>query len=199
MGTYDFGAVRQKDMRSMLGIKGRVTVRVLGEDGRVRRYRANLLQKIFGLPGKAMQSVHHNVVTRQGEAIIVDAMDSYPDLVKPERDSGYMQIGSGWNGKNTKHQKRCNKPIAIKEFSTSPTVWYYLDDEDDDGEEPNLVRYRATFKQGELVANGINECCILNGNDDEALSFAYAQITPALNVAKNDMLDIVWEIQILGQ
>jgi hypothetical protein len=196
MGTYNIGTVM---MRSKCCFKGTVTVRVCDEFGVVKRKAPNFFQRLLGLPGKVMQSVHHNVVTRQGEAIIVDAMDSFPELVKPERDSGYMQIGLGWNGKNTKHQKRCNKPIAIKELYTSPTVWYYLDDEDDDGEEPNLIRYRATFKQGELIANGINECCILNGNDDEALSFAYAQITPALNVAKNDMLDIVWEIQVLGQ
>jgi hypothetical protein len=61
------------------------------------------------------------------------------------------------------------------------------------------VTYRATFAAGTLNANGINEACLLNGNSGSAISLAYAQITPAVNVSTNDTLQILWEITILGQ
>jgi hypothetical protein len=61
------------------------------------------------------------------------------------------------------------------------------------------ITYRATFAAGALNANGINEACLLNGNDSSAQCLAYAQITPAVNVTSSDTLQILWEITILGQ
>jgi hypothetical protein len=61
------------------------------------------------------------------------------------------------------------------------------------------LTYRATFAAGALNANGVNEAFLLNGNTAEAISLAYAQITPAVNVTASDTLQIVWEITILGQ
>jgi hypothetical protein len=59
--------------------------------------------------------------------------------------------------------------------------------------------YRATFAAGALNANGINEAALLNGNGSGANCLAYAQITPSVNVASSDTLQIQWEITILGQ
>jgi hypothetical protein len=61
------------------------------------------------------------------------------------------------------------------------------------------VIYRATFEAGDLDANGVNEAALLNGNTDAANCLAYAQITPSVNVAATDTLQIVWEITMLGQ
>jgi hypothetical protein len=61
------------------------------------------------------------------------------------------------------------------------------------------VTYRATFAAGALNANGINEVCLLNGNDTAANCLAYAQINPSVNVTSNDTLQVLWEITILGQ
>jgi hypothetical protein len=59
--------------------------------------------------------------------------------------------------------------------------------------------YRATFTAGLLNANGINEAALLNGSSTSAVSLAYAQISPTVNVTTNDTLQIQWEITILGQ
>jgi hypothetical protein len=61
------------------------------------------------------------------------------------------------------------------------------------------LTYRATFTAGTLNANGINEACLLNGNSTSAISLAYAQISPSVNVTTSDTLQILWEITILGQ
>jgi hypothetical protein len=61
------------------------------------------------------------------------------------------------------------------------------------------VKYRATFDAGSLAVNGLNEACLLNGDDTSANCMAYAQITPAVNITAADTLQIVWEIMILGQ
>jgi hypothetical protein len=61
------------------------------------------------------------------------------------------------------------------------------------------VTYRATFAAGSLNANGINEACLVNGNDTAANCLAYAQITPVVNVTSSDTLQVLWEITILGQ
>jgi hypothetical protein len=61
------------------------------------------------------------------------------------------------------------------------------------------IIYRATFEAGSLNDSGINEACLLNGNGPEADCLAYARITPSVNVASSDTLQIVWEITILGQ
>jgi hypothetical protein len=61
------------------------------------------------------------------------------------------------------------------------------------------ITYRATFAAGALNANGVNEACLLNGNDAGAVCLAYAQITPVVNVTTADTLQILWEITILGQ
>jgi hypothetical protein len=63
----------------------------------------------------------------------------------------------------------------------------------------NTLVYRATFPAGSLNANAINETCLLNGNEAASNSFTYAQITPSVNVAAFDTLQIVWEVTFLGQ
>jgi hypothetical protein len=61
------------------------------------------------------------------------------------------------------------------------------------------VIYRATFAAGALNANNVNETCLLNGNSTSAISLAYAQINPSVNVTTSDTLQVQWEITILGQ
>jgi hypothetical protein len=61
------------------------------------------------------------------------------------------------------------------------------------------VVYRATFEAGDLSANNVNEACLLNGNTSSAISLAYAQINPSVNITVSDTLQVQWEITILGQ
>jgi hypothetical protein len=65
-------------MRDRIRIKGRVTVRVLDRDGNVKRNRPCWFGRLLGLRGRLMECRHHNIVTREGDALIADALLSAP-------------------------------------------------------------------------------------------------------------------------
>jgi hypothetical protein len=54
----------------------------------------------------------HNIVTREGDAIIADALLASPTKTKVSSSSGYIQVGTGWTGNSTKTNNRCNNPTG---------------------------------------------------------------------------------------
>jgi hypothetical protein len=138
----------------------------------------------------------HNIVTREGDALIADALLASPNKTKVSSSAGFIQAGAGWTGNSSKTNTRCNTPTGSMKaldpgYPVLKAAW-------GDSGDTTLV-YRATFAAGALNANGINEACLLNGNDSNANCLAYAQINPSVNVTSSDTLQIVWEITILGQ
>jgi hypothetical protein len=184
------------NMKERIRIKGLVTVRVLDRDGRVKRRPAGWLRRLLGLPGRLMEQGFHNIVTREGDALIADALLASPTKAKVTGSSGYIQVGTDWTGNSAKTNTRCNTPVGdMKALDSGYPVlkgaWGNAGD--------TTVTYRATFAAGSLAANNINEACLLNGNSGTANCLAYAQITPSVNVTVSDTLQILWEITILGQ
>ena len=183
-------------MIEKIKIKGKVTVQVLDSDGKVKRKKPNWLQRFLGLQGSLMVFVHHNIVTREGDALIADALLAAPTRTKITSSTGYIQVGTGWTGNSAKTNTRCNTAsgsmrILDAGYPLLKATWGNSGD--------TTVTYRATFSAGLLNANGINEACLLNGNTTSANCLAYAQITPSVNVTSSDTLQILWEITILGQ
>jgi hypothetical protein len=183
-------------MKDRIKIKGLVTVRVLGRDGKVKRRAPGWFGRLFKMQGRLMERRFHNIVTREGDALIADALLASPTKTKVTSSSGYIQVGTGWTGNSTKTNTRCNTSTGSMKLLDSgypalKAAWGSTGD--------TTVTYRATFAAGALNANGINEACLLNGNDGAANCLAYAQITPAVNVTSSDTLQIIWEITILGQ
>jgi hypothetical protein len=183
-------------MKDKIKVKGVVTARVFDKDGNVKRRPAGFWGIMFGLRGKPFVSRHHNIVTRQGDALIADALLGVPCKAKVLSGSGFIQVGTGWTGNSTKLNTRCNTPAGNTEslddnFPALKAAWGNTGDA--------TVCYRATFEAGDLNVNGINEAALLNGNGEAAACLAYAQITPAVNVSSSDTLQVVWEITILGQ
>lgn len=183
-------------MKDKIKVKGMVTVRVFDRDGNIKSRPAGIFEKIFGLRGRAMASRHHNIVTRQGDALIADALLGVQGKSKVLSGSGFIQVGTGWTGNSTKLNTRCNTPAGNMEaldenFPALKAAWGNTGD--------TTVCYRATFEAGDLNVNGVNEAALLNGNSETAAALAYAQITPAVNVSSADTLQVVWEITILGQ
>ncbi|MDR0908729.1 MAG: hypothetical protein LBM77_03085 [Spirochaetaceae bacterium] len=183
-------------MKDKLKVKGMVTVSVFDSNGNIKRRAPNWLQRIFGLPGSVMVRKHHNIVTREGDALIADALLGTPTKAKVAGTTGYMQVGNGWTGTDTKNTKRCVKPTGSMKvldsgYPQKKAAWGSTGD--------TTVVYRTTFAAGNLNANGINECCLLNGNAAASNALAYAQVTPSVNVTTSDTLQIVWELTILGQ
>ena len=143
-----------------------------------------------------MEYKHHNIVTREGDALIADALLVAPTKTKVTSASGFIQIGTGWTGNSTKTNTRCNTPNGSMKaldsgYPALKAAWGSIGD--------TTLTYRATFAAGSLNANGINEACLLNGNGSGANCLAYAQINPTVNVTASDTLQVLWEITILGQ
>jgi hypothetical protein len=143
-----------------------------------------------------MEHRHHNIVTREGDALIADALLASPAKTKVTSASGYIQVGTGWTGNSTKTNTRCNTPTGSMaaldaNYPVLSAAWGNTGD--------TTITYRTTFAAGSLNANGINEACLLNGNSGSSNCLAYAQITPSVNVTASDTLQVLWEITILGQ
>jgi hypothetical protein len=183
-------------MKDRLRVKGLVTVRVLDRNGNVKRRAPTWFRRLLRLPGRAMEQRFHNIVTREGDALIADALLASPAKTKVTSSAGYIQVGTGWTGNSVKTNTRCNTATGSMKLLDSgypalKAAWGNTGD--------TTVTYRATFAAGTLSANSINEACLLNGNGSPANCLAYAQITPAVNVTSADTLQILWEITILGQ
>ena len=183
-------------MKDRIRIRGIVTVKVLDKDGNIKRYKPGYFRRFLGMQGRMMVYRHHNIVTREGDALIADALLAVPIRNKVTSTNGYMQVGTGWTGNSTKTNTRCNTPTgSMKALDSSypalNAAWGNVGD--------TTITYRATFAAGSLNVNGINEACLLNGNDVSADCLAYAQITPSVNVTSSDTLQVLWEITILGQ
>jgi hypothetical protein len=183
-------------MKERLRVKGLVTVRVLDRDGNVKRRPPDWFRRLLHIPGRLCEQKFHNIVTREGDALIADALLASPTKTKVTSSSGYIQVGTGWTGNSTKTNTRCNTSTGSMKLLDSgypalKAAWGSTGD--------TTITYRATFAAGVLSANGLNEACLLNGNSGSANCLAYAQISPAVNVTSSDTLQILWEITILGQ
>jgi len=183
-------------MKDKIKIRGSVTIQIFDCNGKIRRKNPGFFRRLLGLQGRLMVYCHHNIVTREGDALIADALLASPAKTKVTSSSGYIQVGTGWTGNSTKTNTRCNTATgSIKaldaDYPVLSAAWGNTGD--------TIVTYRATFAAGTLAANGINEACLLNGNGSSANCLAYAQITPSVNVTASDTLQVVWEIKIEGQ
>jgi len=143
-----------------------------------------------------MEYRHHNIVTREGDALIADALLASPTRTKVTSINGYISVGTGWTGNSAKTNTKCNTAVgSMKQLDSGypalKAAWGNSGD--------TTITYRATFAAGALNANNINEACLLNGNTTSANCLAYAQINPSVNVTSSDTLQVLWEITILGQ
>ena len=183
-------------MKDRIKIKGRVTVQVFDSNGKLKRKHPGLLRRFLGLQGQLMVYEFNNIVTREGDALIADALLASPTRTKVTSATGFIQVGTGWTGNSTKTNTRCNTVTGNmgaldSGFPALKAAWGSTGD--------TTVTYRATFAAGALNANGINEACLLNGNGSTANCLAYAQINPSVNVTSSDTLQVLWEITFLGQ
>jgi len=183
-------------MRDRIRIRGKVTIQVFDCNGKIKRRSPGLLRRLFGLQGKFFIQEFHNIVTREGDALIADALLTSPVKTKVTSSSGFIQVGTGWTGNSTKTNTRCNTPTGSMKalddnYPALTAAWGNTGD--------TTLLYRATFSTGTLNANGINEACLLNGNGSGANCLAYAQLVPSVNVTASDTLQVLWEITILGQ
>jgi hypothetical protein len=183
-------------MKDRIKIRGQVTIQVFDGNGKLKRRSPGFLRRLFGLQGEFMVQEFHNIVTREGDALIADALMPTQAKTKINGTNGYIAVGTGWTGNSTKTNTKCNTSTGSPKqldsgYPALKEAWGFNGD--------TTITYRATFAAGVLNANGINEAALLNGSDTTANCLAYAQITPSVNVTSSDTLQVLWEITILGQ
>lgn len=172
-------------------LKGMVTVTVFDAWGNVKEQPKSLFRKIFNLPAKKMIYKHHNTITEQGDGLLANWMLTNPTEKKVDATNGFICVGTGWTGDEPKKNKKVNFPVGsfAKLSEGYPKI---------ESESNNVIYYRAKFEAGKLFSNGINEAALMNGDDENAKCFAYAEITPSANVSYSDTLQIDWQITING-
>jgi hypothetical protein len=177
-------------------IKGFVKATVFGPDGQVKRRKPNFIQRLLGFPGSLMISINHNIVTDEGDAMVADIMADSPARVKVSNANGYIQVGTGWTGSTPKANTVLITPTGSPEImdATYPKVKGAFGAAND-----NITQYRSTFEAGDLNATGIDEAGLANNITPASWDLlAYAQITPTVDVAASDTLQVDWELTFLG-
>jgi hypothetical protein len=181
-------------MKDKMRIKGKLTVTVFGKDGKVKRHPRTFIERLFGMQGKPMVSVNHNIVTDEGDALIADLMAETPARQKVNNANGFIPVGTGWTGTSPKTNTFVNaiSGSAKALSATYPKLkgsWGAAND--------NVVQYRALYVAGDLAAT-INEAAIMNAATAAGDCLAYAQVTPSAVVTASDSLQVDWEITLLG-
>lgn len=177
-------------------IKGKVTLTVFGPDGNIKRRSQNWLQKLLGLPGNKMQMVNHNIVTDEGDALVADLMSQTPARTKVDNTNGHIQVGTGYTGASNKTQ---GGVITITGSAEVMDATYPKQKGSFGAANDNVTQYRSTFEAGDLNITGIDEVALVNHiTPASADCLAYAQVTPTVDVASTDTLEVSWELTFLG-
>ena len=177
-------------------IRGKMSWTVYDKNGNVKMHKNSRARALLGLPERPMQGVNHNIVTNQGDALIADLMSQTQARTKVDNTNGFIAVGTGWTGTTPKTNEAVNTPTGSPDGMESgyPQLKGAFGAADD-----NVTQYRAIFAAGTLTATGIDEAGLGN-NATEASgdNLAYAQISPSVDVAVTDTLQVDWELTFLG-
>lgn len=168
-----------------VSIQGKVTATVLDEHGNIKQISEN-----------------HNIITSSGDSLIADVLQDTPARQKIDNAHGYIVVGTGWTGTSIKTNVDVNTQTGVSQGldPTYPKVKEAWGDGVQPDTDSNIIQYKATYLPGSLNAMGINEAAIVSAALPGATTncLAYAQITPAINVAILDSLILSWEISFVG-
>ena len=173
-----------------VGVTGSLGWVVLDKDGHNKLYKPNFIQRLRGQPGTLMMGVNHNIVTDVGDALIADQMQETPERDKVDNTNGVIGVGTGYVSA-TKSVTTLVTQTGVDEamdatYPQTEGAWGAAND--------GVIVYVSTFEAGDLNDTGIDEAILDNGTD----TLAYAQITPAIDVATADTLEVTWKITFLG-
>lgn len=176
--------------KSKLGIKGFVRATVFDSSGEIKRFEPNFIQKLLGLPGSLVQVTNHNIVTNEGDALIVDMLVTTGTQTAMDNANAEIGVGTGYVSETKTTDALVTQTGSSEEMdATYPKQKGAFLAADD-----NVVQYRSTFEAGDLNDTGIDEALLGNGTD----TLAYAQITPTVDVTTSDTLQVDWELTFLG-
>lgn len=187
---YEFIGEFKKMIRNKAILTGKVTAKVYGPDGNLKRRPQRWFEKLLNLPGREMVSVNHNIVTNEGDALVADLLQNTPERTKVDTSNGVIGVGTGFASET----KTVDALVTQTGSNEAMDSGYPQTKGDWAGTDDNVIVYKATFEAGDLNDTGIDEALLGNGTD----TLAYAQISPAVDVSSTDTLEITWEITLLG-
>lgn len=182
-------------MNDKAGIRGKIVATVLTPEGEVKRYPQTWWERMLGIAGKPMVSINHNIVTNDGDALIADLMCNTPAKQKFNTANSFIQVGTGYTAA-TKTSTTCLvAAAAVQSMDPAyPKIKGAYGAAND-----NVVQYRSLFAAGCLSTDGLDEVCLINASNTATGSvMAYAQITPVINIATVDTLQLDWELTVTG-
>jgi hypothetical protein len=172
------------------GITGNVLVVVRGPDGKIKRFPQTRLEKLKGKPGKPMVCENHNIVTSEGDALIVDALSTTPARTVPNEANAVIGVGTGFTAENKASDALITQTGSDEQmdsgFPQQKGTWAQTED--------SVLVFKATFEAGDLDDTGIDEALLGTATD----TLAYAEITTPVNVTTSDTLEVTWELTFLG-
>ena len=171
-------------------IKGFVRATVIGSDGEIKRFEPRWWEKLLGLPGRLMISENHNIVTNEGDALIVDMLVTTGTQTAVDNANGVIGVGTGF----VSATKTTDALVAQTGSNEAMDATYPKQKGAFGATDDNVIQYRSTFEAGDLNTTGIDEALLGNGTD----TLAYAEINPAVNVTSSDTLQVDWELTFLG-
>lgn len=177
-------------MKDKSMIKGFVTATVYGPDGSVKRHMPRWWERMLGRPGRLMISRNHNIVTNEGDALIVDMLVTTGTQTAVDNANGAIGVGTGF----ATELKTTDALVTQTGSNEEMDATYPLQKGAFLAADDNVIVYRSTFEAGDLNDTGIDEALLGNGTD----TLAYAQITPTVDVTTSDTLQVDWELTFLG-
>ena len=177
-------------IRNKTGIKGFVRATVFGPNGEVKRHPRNWLDKLLSREGRLMISENHNIVTDEGDALIVDMLVTTGTQTAVDNANAVIGVGTGF----VTELKTTDALVTQTGIDEAMEATYPKQKGAFLAADDNVVQYRSVFEAGDLDAVGIDEALLGNGTD----TLAYAQITPTVDVTTSDTLQVDWELTFLG-
>ena len=172
------------------GIKGFVRATVFGPDGKIKRHPQTWLDKLLNRDGRLMVSENHNIVTNEGDALIVDMLVTTGTQTAVDNANGVIGVGTGF----VTELKTTDALVTQTGANEAMDATYPLQKGAFLAADDGVIIYRSTFDAGDLNDTGIDEALLGNGTD----TLAYAQITPTVDVTTADTLRVDWELTFLG-
>jgi hypothetical protein len=171
-------------------IKGKMSWTVRDKDGNIKRYKNSWIRDFLGLPERLMQGFNNNIVTNEGDALIVDMLVTTGTRTAVDNANGVIGVGDGFVSALKTTDALVNQIGSDKAMSaTYPKQKGAFAATDD-----NVIQYRSIFAAGEATGTGLDEALLGNGTD----TLAYAEISPSVNKGASDTLQIDWELTFLG-
>jgi hypothetical protein len=176
--------------KEKLGLTGQVQAKVFSPDGSIKRFKPNFWQRLFKLPGSEMICINHNIVTSEGDALIVDMLVTTGTQTAMDNANAEIGVGTGFSAET----KGTDALVTQTGSSEEMDATYPLQKGAFSAANDDVLVYRSTFEAGDLNDTGIDEALLGNGTD----TLAYAEISPSVNVTTADTLEVTWELTFLG-